>query len=182
MWAKVGQEGSALPLGMRRIGERWGTVDSFLGSYEHQLDLKSRLVLPRPFKRVIGTKEKDGEISPHVILARGFNGCLYGFSEESWPRFERTLREADVSDEESRAFAREMADHLCVVPVDTVGRIVIPNSHLEIGGLRKGKEVKILGMTWFFEVWDLEKYRSYKKATTTKDSYEARASKLFKKE
>lgn len=157
-------------------------MDSFVGSFEHQLDAKSRLVLPRPFKRVIGVKEKDSETQPHVVLARGFNGCLFGFSEATWPRFERTLQETDISDEESRAFAREMADHLCVVPVDTVGRIVVPNSHLEIGGLRKGKEVKILGMTWYFEVWDLEKYRTYKKSTTTKDSYEVRATKLFKKD
>jgi MraZ protein len=179
MWAQVGEEGSYLLSQRESSGSRWnsGALDSFLGSYDHLLDQKARLALPRPFKRIVGVKEDGRE--PHVVLAKGFDGCLYGFSEEMWPRFERTLREQTVSDEEARAFCREMADHLCPVPVDTVGRIVIPTSHLEIGKLKKGQEVKILGMVWYFEIWNPSVYSEYRKAKTSKGSYEERAKKLF---
>ena len=180
MWAQVGEEGSHLLSSGNQSGsrrEKQRALDSFLGSYDHLLDQKGRLALPRPFKRIVGVKEDGRE--PHLVLAKGFDGCLYGFSEEKWPRFEKTLREQSVSDEEARAFCREMADHLCPVPVDTVGRIVIPTSHLEIGKLKKGKEVKILGMVWYFEIWNLSVYSEYRKAKTSDGSYEERAKKLF---
>jgi MraZ protein len=153
-------------------------LDSFLGSYDHLVDAKARVTLPRLFKRILGVKEKGRE--PHLILSKGFDGCLFGFSEASWPRFEKALVDSKIEDKDERAAAREIAESLCPAPIDTVGRVVIPSSHLELGGLSKGKPVKILGMIWYFEIWDAKAYESYRSSTTSKESYEVRARKLFK--
>ena len=153
-------------------------MDSFLGSYDHLVDAKARVTLPRLFKRILGVKEEGRE--PHLILSKGFDGCLFGFSEASWPRFERALLDSKIEDKDERAAAREIAESLCPVPIDTVGRVVIPNSHLVLGGLSKGKPVKILGMIWYFEIWDAKAYEGYRASTTSKESYEVRARKLFK--
>jgi MraZ protein len=139
--------------------------------------MKGRLTLPRSFKRIVGIKENGEE--PNIVLARGFDGCLYGFSHESWPKFEKVLRAQAMENEESRASCREIADNLSLVPVDTVGRIVIPSTHLEIGKLKKGDEVKILGMVWYFEIWNQQVYQAYRKEKTSDGSYEERARKLF---
>lgn len=162
-------------------GSNGTAVHSFVGVYDHLLDMKSRVMMPRLFKKMIGTKSKDDEggASPHIVLAKGFDGCLLGFSEETFPRFERALSDAAMNNAADRASARELAKYLAPVPVDTVGRIVIPNSHLELGGLKKGQMVRVVGMSWYFEIWNVARHDKYAEATTKKDSYEDRAGKLF---
>ena len=42
----------------------------FMGSHEHSLDPKGRLILPRKFR---------GELGTEMVITKGIEKCLYGF-------------------------------------------------------------------------------------------------------
>jgi len=130
---------------------------SFLGSHRHTLDSKGRLALPSSFRRITGVKQKDGP-QPQLILMRGFNRCVWAFLEESWRRIEDRLRDRQFKDQDSRDFLLELTRDVEVVPVDAAGRILIPQSHLTLAGLERGKEVLTLGMLDHIELWDPASY------------------------
>jgi MraZ protein len=150
-------------------------VQSFIGSYVHSVDEKSRLALPKPFREIIGVK-RDGR-EPQMVLARGFNDCIFAFPAEAWPRFDRILREQPMNDPDALSFVREMAGMMRPVSVDTVGRIVLPQLLQERAGIDKGQDVLILGMLWYFEIWNPKRYQNYIQAA--EGTYEERAKKLF---
>ena len=148
---------------------------SFRGSFTHQIDSKSRLALPKPFRRITGVK-RDGE-EPVLVLVKGFNGCLSAYTEADWEKFETRLRTDPFTDQENRDFILELADTTADVPIDTVGRILIPSRHLEIAGLERNSEVRIVGLFDHFEIWSsagLEKQQGLAKGT-----FEERAKGFF---
>ena len=112
-----------------------------------------------------------------MVLARGFNDCVFAFPKKAWPRFEKILREQPMNDPNALSFVREMAGMIHPVSVDTVGRIVLPHLLQERAGIDKGQEVLILGMLWYFEIWNPGRYQDYIRSAT--GTYEERASKLF---
>ena len=160
--------------GIKAPTKCWGKVDSvasFRGSFIHQIDGKSRLALPKPFRRVTGLK-RDGE-SPYLVITKGFNGCVSVYTEEEWDRFEAQVRADPFTEQSARDFVLELADSTADVPVDTVGRILIPATHMELGGFERGHEVRIIGVYDHFEIWNPETLRKHR--GTAKGTFEQRA-------
>ncbi|MFN8176548.1 MAG: division/cell wall cluster transcriptional repressor MraZ [bacterium] len=151
-------------------------MGSFRGSFRHTLDSKGRLALASPFRRVTGIRLKDGP-QPLLILTKGFNGCVWAFLEEGWMRIEERLRDKQFKDQESRDFVLEMALHLQEVPIDAAGRILIPQSHLSLAGLERGKDVLALGMLDHLELWNPAKYDEH--MAKKRSSYEENSRELF---
>lgn len=48
----------------------------FLGTYKTRFTGKGRVVLPKKFREEL--------VRDKIILSRGFEGCIWGFSEEGW--------------------------------------------------------------------------------------------------
>ena len=46
-----------------------------IGEYEHTLDDKKRISLPKTFRAALGKK---------VVVTRGLDNCLFVFSRDSW--------------------------------------------------------------------------------------------------
>ncbi len=72
----------------------------FLGEYDHALDDRGRVTLPRKIRQELGEEQ--------LILARGFDICIFGFDQESWEREATKQLEAPVTDEKARAIRRYM--------------------------------------------------------------------------
>lgn len=151
-------------------------VGSFRGSFRHTLDSKGRLALATPFRRVTGVKLKDGP-QPLLVLTKGLNGCVWAFLEEGWSRVEEKLRERQFKDQESRDFMLEMMQHLQEVPIDAAGRILIPQPHLALAALERGRDALALGMLDHFELWNPDKYDVH--MASKKSSYEENSRELF---
>jgi MraZ protein len=150
-------------------------VASFRGSFTHQIDGKSRLALPKPFRRITGVK-RDGE-EPYLVLTKGFNGCVSVYTEAEWEKFELKLRDDPFTDQAARDFVLELADATADVPVDTVGRILIPAVHMELGGFETKSEVRIIGLYDHFEIWSparLDRHQG-----DTEGTFEERAQGFF---
>jgi len=150
---------------------------SFRGAFRHILDPKGRLSLASPIRRVTGVKQKDGP-QPFLILTKGLNGCIWAFPEEEWDRLEAKLRAKQFQDQDSRDFALEMMAHVLDAPIDAAGRILLPQSHLDLAGLARGKEVLVLGMFDHLELWSPTRYEEHIGKKTS--SYEDRSRELLR--
>jgi len=152
---------------------------SFRGSFRHSIDGKGRLALPKNFRRHIGVKTKGGS-EPVLVFTKGFNDCVAVYTEDEWPVYERRLRDRPFEDQETRDFALELAHWTTDVPVDTVGRILIPQIHMDLGGFERNGEVMVLGMFDHIEIWKPERYRS--RLGTPAGTFEQRAKSFFEKD
>jgi len=153
-------------------------VASFRGSFSRSIDQKGRLALSKQFRRVTGVKTEGQE--PFLVLTRGLNDCVWGFTEDEWPKLEARLRAHQLRDQTSRNFVLEMMRHVEDVGIDSVGRILIPQSHLEIAGLERGREVLVLGMLDHLELWNPDRYEKHITRSREDSSYEEKSTELFR--
>lgn len=151
---------------------------SFRGSFRHSIDGKGRLALPKNFRRHIGVKEKGGS-EPLLVFTKGFNNCVAVYTEEEWPVYERRLRDRPFEDQDIRDFALELARWTTDVPVDTVGRVLIPQLHMDLGGFSRNEEVLVLGMFDHIEIWNPARYEA--RLTEPAGTFEERAKTFFRK-
>jgi len=150
---------------------------SFRGSFRHQIDAKGRLALPKPFRRITGVKGDGHE--PQLVLTKGFNACVSAYAEEDWPAYEGRFRDAAFVDQGARDFLLELADQTRDVPIDTVGRILIPPVHFEIGGFDKNEEILVLGMFDHIELWSIPRYEEH--LAKSQGTFEERAKEFFRR-
>jgi MraZ protein len=123
----------------------------FLGEYDHAIDDRSRVTLPRKIRQEIGAEE--------VIVSRGFDACIFGFDRESWEREATKQLEAPVTNETARSIRRYMFAGAEKVEMDKLGRILLPALLKEYAGITG--EVVIIGAGDHFEIWDRNKWIEY---------------------
>ena len=128
----------------------------FLGEYDHSLDDRGRVTLPRKIRQEIGERE--------IVLAKGFDPCIFGFDKESWEKEAAKHLESPVTDEKARNLRRYLFAGAEKVDIDKLGRILLPALLKEYA--KVSHEVVIIGAGDHFEIWDKEKWKSYSKKVT----------------
>jgi len=123
-----------------------------IGEYEHTLDEKKRISLPKNFRSALGKR---------VVATRGLDNCLYLFSRESWEGVAKKLQSLSFVQAETRGFSRFMFSGAAELDVDEVGRILIPDHQKEFAGLKK--RVIFTGVSDRVEVWDAAAWSAYKR-------------------
>jgi MraZ protein len=125
----------------------------FLGKYDHALDERGRITLPRKIRQELGEKE--------LVLSRGFDTCVFGFDKESWEKEATKQLASPVTEEKARAIRRYMFAGAEKVEVDKLGRILMPALLKEYALI--GRDVMVIGAGDHFEIWDKEKWEAYEK-------------------
>jgi len=128
----------------------------FLGEYAHSLDDRGRVTLPRKIRAEIDERE--------IILAKGFDPCIFGFDRESWEKEAAKHLEAPVTDEKARGLRRYLFAGAEKAEIDKLGRILVPAQLKEYAGV--AQNVVIVGAGDHFEIWDEGKWKSYSKTLT----------------
>lgn len=123
----------------------------FIGEYAHSLDEKKRISLPKSFRKGLGNK---------VVMTRGLDNCLFVYSQKSWEKVAAKLQELSFAQADTRGFNRFILSGAAEVEVDGAGRILIPDHQKEFAGLRKN--VVFAGVSDRVEVWDAERWNTYK--------------------
>ena len=123
----------------------------FLGEYDHALDERGRVTLPRKIRQELGEEQ--------IILARGYDVCIFGFDRESWEREATKQLEAPVTDEKARRVRRYMFAGAQKVEMDKLGRILLPALLKEYAQIARG--VMVIGAGDHFELWDSVHWRKY---------------------
>lgn len=142
---------------MGRSGENACPTNSllmFIGEYKHNLDDKGRLAIPAKFRNAI----KKG-----AVVTRGLDSCLFLYTKAEWQKLAEKLAALPISQANSRAFARLMLAGAMDVEIDKQGRAILPEYLRQFAGLKKG--VIVAGLYSRLEIWDEEKWNTYKGQT-----------------
>jgi MraZ protein len=114
----------------------------FVGTFEHSLDDKGRIVLPAPFRQYLAER---GFVSQ-------YDQCLGLWTPEGFDdvaeRLKTRVRAGEVSPMALRAFAANAHE----VRPDSQGRIGIPERLRQFAGLER--EVVVIGALDRIELWD----------------------------
>src|SRR3990167_9953920 len=105
----------------------------FLGEYQLNFSGKGRIVLPKKIRQEI--KGKD------LILSRGFENCIWGFSPEEFEKEAKRQLEVSATEERGRYLRRYLFSGSVPAELDTQGRFIIPSALLTYANL--GFEVAI---------------------------------------
>lgn len=124
-----------------------------IGEYEHTLDDKKRVSLPKAFRV---------ELGKHIIITRGLDNCLFVYSRENWNKVAAKLQELSFAQADTRGFNRFLLSGAAEIEVDGSGRILIPDHQKAFAGL--DKDVVFAGVSDRVEVWDKERWNTYKQA------------------
>lgn len=123
-----------------------------IGEYRHTIDTKKRLALPAKFRRELGKT---------VIITRGLDNCLVIYPSKEWQVMSDKLGKLPASQIEARGFARIMLSGAMAVELDRLGRILVPEYLKEYASLKKN--VVVCGLYNRLEIWDVQKWETYKK-------------------
>ena len=126
----------------------------FIGEYSHNLDDKGRLAIPIKFR---------DELKGGAVVTRGLDNCLFLYTKKEWEKLAEKLAALPFSQANSRAFARLMLAGAMDVEVDKQGRMVLPEYLRSFASLKKS--VVVAGLYSRLELWDEEKWKTYKSQT-----------------
>src|SRR3990167_1114282 len=123
----------------------------FIGEYEHTLDEKKRVSLPKAFRNALGKK---------MVMTRGLDNCLFIYSQKNWEKVAAKLEALSFAQADTRGFNRFILSGAAEVEADGSGRILIPDHQKEFAGLKK--DVVFAGVSDRVEVWDKDRWNTYK--------------------
>jgi MraZ protein len=128
---------------------------AFKGEYSHSIDAKGRLIIPAKFREALGDE---------FVVTKGFDECLFVFSEEEWDAFEAKLQALPMDKKEARILERFFLAGAIDAEVDKQGRILIPSNLLQHAKIEK--EAVIAGVGNRVEIWSED---NWAKASTFDD-------------
>ncbi len=125
---------------------------TFIGDFECRTDAKGRIVFPSTFKKVLS--EDDMRL---VVRKDLFEPCLHIYPYAVWEeKLEDIRKRINSYNREHSRFLRNFFRGSAEVSLDGNGRFLIPKRLLEQIGM--GREVILLGVDKYIEVWDKELY------------------------
>ncbi len=115
----------------------------FMGEYHHNIDDKSRLVLPSKFRNNLGER---------FIITRGLEKCLYVYPLKEWERIEAQLKTLPFTKKDARTFVRTFFSGAAECEFDRQGRTCLTSPLVSYAGLTR--ECVIIGANDRVEIWD----------------------------
>ena len=122
----------------------------FIGEYNFNIDGSHRVNIPNSFK-----KDLEGSF----VVAKGFEKCLYIFSQQEWLALSAKLNELSITKMNNRKFIRAFNSGAYEAELDAKGRICINKTLFDYAGL--DKECVIIGVGNRIEIWDINEYNKY---------------------
>ena len=120
-----------------------------MGTCEHRLDSKGRLVLPAKFRSELGST---------VVCTVGLDRCVAVYSTDGWEKYLAKLQTLPFAKESARRFMRVVLGSADELPVDGAGRILVGAFLKDYAGL--GEQVTIVGVSDHVELWNSERWNA----------------------
>ena len=143
----------------------------FIGEYEHALDGKNRLNIPRKFREEI----ESSQDAKGLYITRGLDDCLFLFAASQWDTVVKTIRNKPFVDAATRRFHRIFFSNTTHCELDAQGRVLIPENLKNAVGI--DRNVTVVGVYDRIEVWDRQRWKSMKESSA--GEYESLAQQLF---
>ncbi|MCB9897091.1 MAG: division/cell wall cluster transcriptional repressor MraZ [Planctomycetes bacterium] len=100
-------------------------IQRFLGTYEHAIDAKARVSVPRKLLDVLKSLEGD-PADLEAYLSAGLDGCLWLYPSAAYETLSAQVDAGAVGDGKIRQFARVFYGSTEPCPIDKAGRLLIP--------------------------------------------------------
>jgi MraZ protein len=137
----------------------------FIGTYYHNLDEKSRFILPSKLREKLGGT---------VYVTLGLDKCLTIYPEETYMKLASDLSKASFMQSDNRNYKRTFFGNSYELTLDKQGRVTLDRNLCSKVGI--SKEIVVVGVEDHVEVWDKDKYESMEEANDA--SYEDNASRV----
>ena len=124
----------------------------FMGEYHHNIDEKSRLIIPAKFRSELGER---------FVITKGLDKCLFVYSETEWNKLMQKVSSLQFTKKNVRAFERTFIGGASLNEFDKQGRINITSPLVHYANITK--ECVIIGALERLEIWSLEDYNKYMK-------------------
>ena len=133
----------------------------FRGRYEHTVTNTGRVSIPSRFREVC--RDKYGE---ETFVITNFDKCLVAYPMKEWNEIETKISELPQFRQDVTAFMRYLMGGAVDCPIDSQGRVLIPQSLRNHANINK--EVVMIGMLKKIEIWAKETWDEQE----SKSSYE----------
>ncbi|MBE6154049.1 MAG: division/cell wall cluster transcriptional repressor MraZ [Firmicutes bacterium] len=122
----------------------------FMGEYHHNIDDKSRLVIPSNYRSTLGET---------FIVTRGLEKCLYIYTKSEWDKIVEKLGTLPFTKKDARVFIRSFFSAAANCNLDRQGRINITSQQAIHAGITK--ECVIIGANDRIEIWSKENWDKF---------------------
>jgi MraZ protein len=123
----------------------------FVGEYQHSVDQKGRVAVPAKFRELL---------NKGAVLTRGNDGCLTIYRLNDWEILMDKIAKLPQTKTEVRNYLRFLLSGAVEVKLDSQGRVNLPTFLAQFAGIKK--KVVFVGMYNKLELWDGEKWESYR--------------------
>ncbi len=120
----------------------------FLGTSDHSLDSKGRVILPSKFREELGES---------FYITKGFEKCVQVMSVDEFDRLRAQIRALPADKALSLQYL--LISPAVLVSPNSQGRVVISQKLREDAGL--SGEVTVVGMDSRIEIWDKETFTAF---------------------
>ena len=126
----------------------------FIGEYSHTIDAKKRISIPTKIRKELGDV---------AILTRGLDQCIFVYPEKEWEGIAEKLSKLPMGQADTRNFVRLMLAGAAEVEIDSLGRIIIPDSLKKYAEL--DSKAVIVGVFNRVELWSPERWARVQEKT-----------------
>lgn len=141
----------------------------FFGSYQHNLDEKNRLMIPRKMRESLSSK---------LYIMKGFDGAISIFEENAFTALMNQFNTLSFNKKDARSYLRTELANTYELEVDKLGRIQLPTAL--INKYKISKDVTVLGAGDHIEIWNTVDFEAYQQET--EPMFEEIAEKLDKED
>jgi len=124
----------------------------FRGVFEHQIDAKGRTSLASKLRETL-----VGAYDERLIITTALDPCLHAYPVREWEQLEQALAKRNPMEPGVKTLMRLYVASAQEVPVDKLGRVLIPPTLRAHAALEK--DVIWAGMVKLIEVWSKDGWR-----------------------
>ena len=125
-----------------------------IGVYECKIDAKSRLMLPKAFKRQLSSSLNDSFILKRSV----FHHCLELFPMDQWNKVVMEINQLNRFVKKNNDFIRMFTAGVKLLALDVTGRLLIPKDLQIYANIQK--EIVLSSSANMIEIWDKKSYES----------------------
>ena len=115
----------------------------FTGEFRHTIDGKGRVAVPARFR---------ADLAAGATVCRWLESCVAIFPKQAWQQLAEAASAERYTDAGARAFTRFLFSGAFEVELDGQGRLVLPTSLRQFGGLKS--EAVVVGAADHLELWE----------------------------
>lgn len=136
----------------------------FLGSFNYSIDTKGRISIPARMRKFVSSESNDA-----FVLTRGSSKCINIYPMDYWKELvTNKLDKLNTFDPQDAKFMRMFLREAAEDRFDSQSRLLVPKKLIDFAEIEK--DVLILGMNKYIEVWNPQLYEEY--LQSIEDSYE----------